>query len=127
MPTNLSKTFSRNLRRILNERGLSAADMSRALGISKSSISNWMNANRIPRDDTLDILCNYLNVSRGELLEEFSNREQPYYINEETARIAQEVFDDPDLKMLLDASRGVSPENVRLAAEMLRRMKETNG
>lgn len=70
MPTNLSKTFSKNLRRILHERNLSAADMSRSLSISKSTISNWMNANRIPRDNTIDQLCAYLHVSRADLLDD---------------------------------------------------------
>lgn len=49
-----------------------------------------------------------------------------YYLNEETAKIAQEVFDDPDLRVLFDASRNAKPEAIRLAAEMLRQMKETN-
>lgn len=53
-------------------------------------------------------------------------RPQAYYLNEETARIAQEVFDDPDLRVLFDASRNAKPEAIRLAAEMLRQMKETN-
>lgn len=49
-----------------------------------------------------------------------------YYINEETARAAQEVFDNPDTRMLFDAARDASPEDIRLAAEMLRRFKKTN-
>lgn len=54
------------------------------------------------------------------------NQEDPYYLNPETAKIAQEVFDDPDLRMLFDASRDSKPEDIRMAAEMLRRFKQTN-
>lgn len=49
-----------------------------------------------------------------------------YYLNEETAREAQRVFEDPDTRMLFDAARDSKPENIRLAAEMLKRFKETN-
>ena len=56
-----------------------------------------------------------------------TNAPQPdYYIDPEAAEIAQRVFDDPDLRILFHAAQDVSPENIRLAAEMLRRMKETN-
>lgn len=124
MPTNLSKLFSKNLRRIMNERDLSAAELSRALGIGKSTISNWMNAQRIPRDDALDALCSYLRITKSDLFDEVSTTQ--IYINPETAKIAQEVYDDPDLRLLFDASRNSRPEDIRMAAEMLRRFKETN-
>lgn len=49
-----------------------------------------------------------------------------YYTDPETARIAQEVFDNPDLRMLFSAARDAKPEDIKLAADMLRRFKETN-
>lgn len=55
-----------------------------------------------------------------------SDNEGGYYVNAETARIAQQIYDDPDLRILFDAADDVSPESIRLAAEMLRRMKNTN-
>lgn len=72
----------------------------------------------------IDMLCEHLGCTRADLIGEQSD--QPYYINEETAQIAQEVFDNPDAKMLLDAARNAKPEDIRLAAEMLKRFKETN-
>lgn len=52
--------------------------------------------------------------------------EAVYYTNPETAKLAQELFEDKDLRVLFDAARGSRPENLLLAAEMLKRMKETN-
>jgi transcriptional regulator with XRE-family HTH domain len=49
-----------------------------------------------------------------------------YYTDPETARIAQEVFDDPNLRMLFHAARDAKPEDIKLAADMLKRFKETN-
>lgn len=49
-----------------------------------------------------------------------------YYTDPETAQIAQEVFDDPDLRMLFSAARDAKPADIKLAADMLRRFKETN-
>lgn len=42
-----------------------------------------------------------------------------YYIDPETASIAQQIKDSPDLRMLLDASRDLSPDTLRKFAEMM--------
>lgn len=51
---------------------------------------------------------------------------QEHHFNRETKQIAQSIYDDPDLHALFNAARGSNPDNLKLAAEMLRRMKETN-
>lgn len=51
---------------------------------------------------------------------------RPYYYDASTAEVAQELFDDPNMRILFDAARGSDPEALRLAAEMLKKMKESN-
>jgi hypothetical protein len=75
--------------------------------------------------DKIDLLCHYFNCSRFDIMEEHQEA-QEYYLNPEAAAIGQEVFNNPDLRILFDAAKDVKPENIRLAAEMLRRFKETN-
>ena len=50
-------------------------------------------------------------------------QEQGYYINEETKRIAQEIFDNKDLRILFDASRKAKPEDLKFIIEMAKRFK----
>ena len=64
------KVFANNLRRIMHERQKSQADMARYLGVGKSRVSSWMNAQHIPRPDMVDKMCVYLNCSRSDLMEE---------------------------------------------------------
>lgn len=53
--------------------------------------------------------------------------EQPaYYLNPETAAIAQEVFENPHIRVLFDAARDCRPEDIKMAADLLQRLKETN-
>lgn len=47
---------------------------------------------------------------------------EPYYLDPEAAEIAQEVYDRPELKMLFDASRKASKEDLSFVVEMLDRM-----
>lgn len=47
--TDLGRTVAKNLKRILYERHMTAAELSRALGIGKTTISGWMNECRTTR------------------------------------------------------------------------------
>jgi transcriptional regulator with XRE-family HTH domain len=52
--------------------------------------------------------------------------DEQYYLNDETAQIAQEIFENKDMRVLFDAARDSRPEDLKIAADMLRRFKETN-
>ena len=45
---------------------------------------------------------------------------------ERIRKIAQQVYEDDNLRMLFDASRGAAPEDIQMAAEMIRRLTERN-
>lgn len=63
----------------------------------------------------------------GTTVEYLLTGEEPsYYTNPETARIAQEIFEDPNQRILFDASRDLQPDEVLLLAEIAKKMKATN-
>lgn len=111
--------------RLLKSKGVTVADVCRATGIRHSSLSDWKTGKSQPKADKLQKIANYFGVS-VEYFTTVHTDGQPtaYYLNKETADIAQEVFDNPDLRILFDAARDAKPENLKLAAEMLRRFKE---
>lgn len=118
-----AKLVARNLRRIAYENGKTQADIARDLHISKATISSWMNGTRVPRMENIDLLCHYFNCKRIDIMEE----EQPeYYENAETAALAQELLDTPEQRILLSASRKLTPDKVKLLITMAEAMKETN-
>ena len=123
MMKDYSKVISRNLRNILFESGKTQADMSRDLGIGKTTISAWMNGTHIPRMDKIDLLCGYFGCTRADIMEP---HDKEYYLRRDTARVAQELYDNPDLRVLFDAARDSTPEDIRRAADILQRFKQTN-
>lgn len=110
--------------KLVKERGLKVSDVCRATGISPSTLSDWKAGRSTPKMKNMAKLTEYFGVSMEYLMT--GKKQDEYYLNPETAKIAQQVFDDPDLRLLFDAARDVKPENIRLAAEMLRRFKETS-
>lgn len=67
------KIIAKNLKNIAYKRGKSQADMAKDLGISKQTVSSWMNGTRVPRMEKIDLLCRYLGISKEELLEDGHN------------------------------------------------------
>jgi transcriptional regulator with XRE-family HTH domain len=120
-----AKIVARNLRRIMYERGVSQSKLAHDLNLTKSTVSSWMNGYRTPRMSKIDMLCEYLHCKRSDLMEPHSETKH-HHTNAETEQIAQYIYEDSDLRLLFDAARGSDPENLKLAAELLKRMKETN-
>lgn len=109
---------------------LTQEELAKKLGISRSRIGMYETGAREPDFETLETIADFFNVDIDYLLGRTNKTtmlpSSGYYTNPETAAMAQELFDNPDLRMLFDAARDVKPENLQLAAEMLKRMKETN-
>lgn len=123
----LRELFSENLKHWLSERGKTQTDLRKYMDVSSATASDWCNGKKIPRTDKIQVICSWLGIELDDLLTNKSDKKQDgYYINPEAAAMAQELFENPDLRMLFDAARDVKPENLQLAAEMLKRMKETN-
>lgn len=98
--------------------------VSQATGISRTTLSDWKKGKYTPKQDKLQLIADYFGVSVDYLMTGVQPND--YYINGETARIAQKIFDDPDLRALFDASADASPDDLKMAADLLKRLKRTN-
>lgn len=77
--------------------------------------------------DRLQIIADYLGVSVDYLLTGRNfDQQKGYYFDEESAKVAQKIFESRDLRTLFDAARDARPEDLKTAADWLRRLKETN-
>lgn len=62
--------FSVNLKKWLVDRDKNQADVSRYLGVSSATVSDWCSAKKIPRMDKIQSLANWLCIEVSDLLEE---------------------------------------------------------
>jgi len=62
--------FSVNLKKWLVDRDKNQADVSRYLGVSSATVSDWCSAKKIPRMDKIQSLANWLGLEVSDLLEE---------------------------------------------------------
>ena len=114
------------------ELGLTQQQLADRLGYkSKASINKIeMGANGISQSRIVDF-ANALQTTIEYLMEMDAVTDEKvqhsgYYTDPETAKVAQQIFDDPDLHALFDAARDSRPEDLLMAADLLRRLKGTN-
>lgn len=96
--------------------------VSKETGIQTSTLSDWKNGKSTPKLEKLQKIADFFGVSVEYFTSEEENK-MAYYYNEETAEIAQEIFENKELKALFDASRDASPEDLKTVHTMLMALK----
>lgn len=64
----MERLFKDIFRQLLQDNSVSAYKISRDTGISEALISYWKSGKQLPRYDSLNLLCDYFNVSADYLL-----------------------------------------------------------
>ena len=114
--------FNERLRELRTKKDMSQSQLATALGISKSSISMYELGERQPDFETLEIIADFFNVDMNYLLGDESK--STYYLDPEVAEMAQELYARPEMRVLFDATRNVSPDDIQFVIDMLDRMKK---
>lgn len=114
--------------RLLAEKGVLTVDVCRATGIGQTVFSNWKKRKDGISAKNAAKIAEYFGVSVAYLMGQTEERDGQggYYVYGDTARYAQEIFINPDLRILFDAAKDSRPEDLRTAAALLRRFKESN-
>lgn len=124
--------FQNIFKRLRNSSGLTQAEMAEKLRISRSTIGMYETGAREPDFDTLEKIADFFNVDtdfllgrtdKTTLLPETAGR---YYLNDEAREMAQFIFENPEYKVLFDASRKVKKEDIEFVKQMIDRVRGDN-
>lgn len=113
--------FAEMLKYYLMMNNKTQSDLVNDLGFDKSTVSNWCAGLRVPKVDVIIDIANYLHVNVGDLIED-NREEENYYLNEDARDMAQFLYENPDYKVLFDASRKVKKEDIDFVKQMIDRM-----
>ena len=98
---------------LLQKYGVSTYRVSKETGIAQSVFSSWKNGISTPKQDKLKKIADYFTVSVEYLMTGEEKEADRYYINDETAQVAQEIFENKELRALFDVQRGMSAEDLQ--------------
>lgn len=125
----LNRIIAKNINDLMHQMNKTQLELAEFMGVSQATVSNWCKGIKMPRMDKIDRICAFLNCRRSDLMEEHSHDDQtkkPYYLDEATAELAQSLLEDENYRILFDAARNSRPEDLQMAADMLKRFKDTN-
>ena len=117
--------MARNIQYYMDMYGKTRQDICEALGVKYTTFTDWVKGNTYPRIDKIELMANYFGINKSDLIEErnSSTDEQGYYLNPETAKVAQEIYENKELSLLFDAARDATPEDLQTVHTMLLALK----
>ena len=103
--------------------GVTDYEVGKQTGIATSTLSNWKAGRYIPKTDKLQKIANYFGVSIEFLMGTEEKEDSPvYYTKEETAKLAQEMFEDEDMRSLFHMKRNMPPDRFKAHMEFMKNL-----
>ena len=109
------EVMANNIKRYLEKMGISRKEFCNRLGFKYSTVTDWLNAEKYPRIDKIETMANFFGINKSDLVEPPQAPAQPapsYYHDPEVAQMANEIKDNPDMRILFDASRDLKKESI---------------
>ena len=119
------------LKKLRKNKGITQAELGKVLGVSPSTIGMYEQGRRTPDKNSLLALARFFNVTTDYLLGNDAAPSQhapaPSYLDQETAEMAEQLKNNPSMRMLFDASKDASSKDLEIAANLLRQLKGNEG
>lgn len=124
----IMELFSSRLQLLLEKNKITQAELSNILGLSPSTVNKWVAKKAVPRMGVIEKLSAYFGVPKSYFLEDDANvSQQRYYLDPETAELAQGLKDNPQYKVLFDSTKDLDPESVRKIIEFIKYQRHLEG
>lgn len=108
------KTMGTRLKKLRLNAGYTGEEVGRMLQVSKSAISMWEKDLRSPSADLIERFADIYGVSTDYIItgKESSSTKNSYYYDAEVAELAEQIKNDSELRILLDAKRNLSKQDM---------------
>lgn len=133
--TKIVEDFRIRLEKALTKNGMKPIELAEKTGISQSTISQYRSGYSKPKDKRLVKIAEVLHVTPAWLMG-LDVPEEPqspdvknpqhqtgYYLDDETAQAAQEIFENRELRALFDVARKASASDLQTAYDVLLALK----
>lgn len=104
---------------LLQKLNVTPYKISKETGVTQTTLSNWKNGKSTPSTENMQKIADYFNVSIDYLMTGEENEGgEKYYLNEETAEMAQKIFENKELRALFDVQSDMQPEDLKALHDM---------
>lgn len=118
-----------NIKKLREQHGLTQAEFGEIAGVSDKAVSTWENGTAEPRMGAIEKIAKHFNISKVSIVDDDPDNGQQigYYLDPEVAQKAQEIYEDPELRILLDAKRDLSKEDLEAVINIVKALKAKDG
>ncbi len=109
---------------LLQKYDLTAYKVAKEAGVTQTALSNWKTGKSTPTTKTLQKIADFFGVSIDYLMTGKETEDSKYYLNDETAEMAQALFENKNLRVLFDAAKDATPEDLKTTNDMLMALKK---
>jgi transcriptional regulator with XRE-family HTH domain len=113
-------SVGKNIRKFRKLNKLTQEELANKLGVSDKTISSWEIDRTEPDIGTIQKLASYFGCEVSDLVGE---PEEKYYFNDDVRELAQELFNNRELKLVMDASRKLSKKSLTDLKNIIDSMK----
>ena len=106
---------------LCEQRGVTVAEVSRSTGVSQSTLSNWKKRRNNLSAANAKKIADYFGVDVGYLMTGVQQDAQgtQYYKDIKSALMAQQMFEDKQLRALFHVQKNIEPERFKAFCDML--------
>ena len=122
-------SFSETLKKLRKQDGLTQEEAARQMGITRSALGMYETGKREPDFETLELIADFYNVDMNTLVGGSAEPAPPLTPAEvingdpELTALLTRARDDPDIRMLFSVTKDASPEDVKMAIQIIQRFK----
>lgn len=118
---------AKRLQIAMDQQHMKAQELATRSGLNKASISQYINGTHAPSNISAGKMAAVLNVNPVWLMgydvpmaRDTMQGPVSYYMDEETAALAQEMFEDPDMRSLFHMKRNMDPERFKTHMDFIK-------
>ncbi len=121
-------SVGKSIRKFRKLNKLTQEELANKMGVSDKTISSWEIDRTEPDIGTIQKLALYFGCEISDLVGEseqlyVKESGQPYYLNDDVRDLAQELFDNRELKLVMNASRKLSKKSLTDLKNIIDNMK----
>ena len=107
--------MAQNLRRLMDERNITAKEFSRVMGYPYTTLLSWLKADNYPRIDRIEEMAKYFGVLKSDLIEE--QKEKPTAADDGLPE---------NVRMLIDFAKSVPEDKAEMVLRVMRSIVESD-
>ena len=117
-------SIGENIKKWRELRNLKQSELAELIGVSDKTVSSWEINRTEPKMGMVEKISSALNCKKTDIIGiDETVDDDHYYLNDETREIAQEVFENPDLRSLFHVARDIDPQELRAHIDFMKKLK----